>query len=44
MVKPIAPQEYERTISLPIWPGMTGDQVDRAVEAPASILGSSRPD
>ena len=35
---PVATQEYERVISLPIWPGMTEDDVTRVVETLASIL------
>ena len=27
---PVATAEYERVISLPIWPGMTGDDIDRS--------------
>lgn len=39
---PVATKEYERVISLPIWPGMTEDDVTRVVETLASILVSAR--
>ena len=39
---PIATREYERVISLPIWPGMSGDDVDRVVSGLEGVLGSAR--
>ncbi len=42
--QPIATQECERAISLPIRTGMTGDDVATFVEALTSILDSSRLD
>jgi dTDP-4-amino-4,6-dideoxygalactose transaminase len=39
---PVATKEYERVISLPIWPGMTGDDVARVVETLSTILESAR--
>lgn len=39
---PVATREYERVISLPIWPGMTGDDIRRVVDALASILHGAR--
>ena len=39
---PVATKEYERVVSLPIWPGMTDDDVTRVVETLASILVSAR--
>ena len=41
---PIATREFDRVISLPIWPGMTHADVDRVVESLSSILvGARRP-
>lgn len=37
---PNAERLYERSISLPIWPGMTDDQVDRVAETLLQILGA----
>lgn len=34
---------YSRTISLPLYPGMTEDQVERVVEAVKNIVASHRP-
>ncbi len=39
---PVAASEYERVISLPIWPGMTGADVDRVVDGLAEILIAAR--
>ena len=39
---PVATREYERVISLPIWPGMTSGDVDRVVGALASVLEGAR--
>ena len=39
---PVATREFDRVISLPIWPGMTQADVDRVVEALSSILGGAR--
>jgi perosamine synthetase len=39
---PVATREFERVISLPIWPGMSNDDIDRVVAGLASILGSAR--
>jgi perosamine synthetase len=39
---PVATREYERVISLPIWPGMRDVDVDRVVDAMASILDGAR--
>jgi perosamine synthetase len=39
---PVATREYERSISLPIWPGMTRGDVQRVVDGLESILGAAR--
>ena len=39
---PVATREYERVISLPIWPGMTGEDVRRVIDALASIVDGAR--
>jgi perosamine synthetase len=39
---PVATAEYERVISLPIWPGMSPDDVDRVVAGLEMVLGSAR--
>ena len=39
---PVATREYERVISLPIWPGMTSDDVQRVVSALSGILDRAR--
>jgi dTDP-4-amino-4,6-dideoxygalactose transaminase len=39
---PVATQEYNRVISLPIWPGMAGADIRRVVDALASILDGVR--
>ncbi len=39
---PIAAAEFERVISLPIWPGMSIADVDRVVEALRAILVAAR--
>ena len=39
---PIAAAEYERVISLPIWPGMTDGDIRRVIATLAAILDGSR--
>jgi len=39
---PIAAREYERVISLPIWPGMTDADVDRVVAGLEATLVPTR--
>jgi dTDP-4-amino-4,6-dideoxygalactose transaminase len=39
---PVATREYERVISLPIWPGMTAGDIRRVVATLATILDGSR--
>jgi perosamine synthetase len=39
---PVATREYERVISLPIWPGMSEGDVQRVVVSLASILDRAR--
>ena len=39
---PVATGEYERVLSLPIWPGMTSDDIGRVVATLAAILDGSR--
>lgn len=39
---PVATSEYERVISLPLWPDMAEDDVERVVRALESILGAGR--
>ncbi len=39
---PVADAEYERVISLPLWPGMTRADVERVVGGLAAILGPER--
>ncbi len=39
---PVATREYERVVSLPIWPGMMADDVDRVVDGLARVLGAAR--
>jgi perosamine synthetase len=39
---PVASHEYERVISLPIWPGMTDAEVSRVVVSLESILARAR--
>ena len=39
---PVAAAEYERVISLPIWPGMTNADVDRVTDGLGEILGTAR--
>ena len=39
---PVATREFERVISLPIWPGMTEGDVDRVVDTLVSILDKAR--
>ena len=39
---PVATREYERVVSLPIWPGMTTDDVDRVAGGLEEVLRSVR--
>ena len=39
---PVAASEYERVISLPIWPGMTVADVDRVADGLARVLAAAR--
>jgi dTDP-4-amino-4,6-dideoxygalactose transaminase len=39
---PVAAAEYERVISLPLWPGMSDDDIDRVVSGLEAILGAGR--
>jgi perosamine synthetase len=39
---PVATGEYQRVISLPIWPGMTADDVDRVGHGLEVVLGPAR--
>jgi dTDP-4-amino-4,6-dideoxygalactose transaminase len=39
---PVATREYDRVISLPIWPGMTTDDVDRVAAAIEAVLAPAR--
>jgi dTDP-4-amino-4,6-dideoxygalactose transaminase len=39
---PVATREYERAISLPIWPGMTEKDIDRVVDAMTDVLEKAR--
>jgi len=39
---PVATHEYDRVISLPLWPGMSDADVDRVVGALEAILGAAR--
>ena len=39
---PVATAEYERVISLPLWPGMSGNDIDRVVSGLEVVLGSGR--
>ena len=39
---PVATREYERVISLPIWPGMTPEDVQRVTESLSTILDGAR--
>ena len=39
---PVATREYERVISLPIWPGMTTDDVDRVASGLEMVLAPVR--
>ena len=39
---PVATREYERVISLPIWPGMTDGDLDRVTDALESVLAPAR--
>jgi perosamine synthetase len=39
---PVATREYERVISLPIWPGMTDSDIQRVIAALTAILDGAR--
>jgi dTDP-4-amino-4,6-dideoxygalactose transaminase len=39
---PVADREFERVISLPIWPGMSDADVERVCAALEHVLGTSR--
>jgi perosamine synthetase len=39
---PVAEREYPRVISLPLWPGMTGGDINRVVEALVNVLEPAR--
>ena len=39
---PVATREYERVVSLPIWPGMTTDDVDRVASGLEMVLAPVR--
>jgi perosamine synthetase len=39
---PVATSEYERVLSLPIWPGMSLADIDRVATGLSSILASRR--
>jgi perosamine synthetase len=39
---PVAAREYERVVSLPIWPGMTDGDLDRVTDALESVLAPAR--
>jgi perosamine synthetase len=39
---PVAEREYPRVVSLPLWPGMTGEDVSRVVESLAAVLEGAR--
>jgi len=39
---PVATAEFERVMSLPIWPGMTDEHVGRVVDSLVSILEGAR--
>jgi len=39
---PIAAREFERVISLPIWPGMTERDIERVVEGLVATVGAAR--
>lgn len=39
---PVATGEYERALSLPIWPGMSSADVERVVDALEAVLASAR--
>jgi perosamine synthetase len=39
---PVASREFQRVISLPLWPGMTRSDVDRVVGALGGMLSASR--
>jgi len=37
---PVATGEYERVVSLPLWPGMTTNDIDRVASGLEVVLGS----
>jgi dTDP-4-amino-4,6-dideoxygalactose transaminase len=39
---PVATREYERVLSLPLWPGMGNAAVARVVAALDEVLGAAR--
>jgi perosamine synthetase len=39
---PVAAREYERVVSLPLWPGMTEGDLDRVTDALESVLAPAR--
>jgi perosamine synthetase len=39
---PVATHQYERVVSLPLWPGMSSADVDRVVGGLESVLGGAR--
>ena len=39
---PVATAEYERAISLPLWPGMTARDIDRVVDTVHDVLVAAR--
>jgi dTDP-4-amino-4,6-dideoxygalactose transaminase len=39
---PVAAREFERVVSLPIWPGMTESDLDRVTDALESVLAPAR--
>jgi dTDP-4-amino-4,6-dideoxygalactose transaminase len=39
---PVATEEYERVVSLPLWPGMGVSDVDRVVSGLEAVLGAAR--
>jgi dTDP-4-amino-4,6-dideoxygalactose transaminase len=39
---PVATAEYERAISLPLWPGMTAHDIDRVVDTVHDVLVAAR--
>jgi len=39
---PVAETEYERLITLPLWPGMTDGDVDSVIEGVAKVVAAYR--